>query len=85
MPFAYRLAGLIPPIAVRLRRDFSQLLSLIRAHALLHRELRDRDEYGRIVATVEHDAAVRELVSDLFAEHVGATVKETIKADRRGS
>ena len=79
VPFAHQLAGLIPPIAVRLRRDFSQLLSLIRAHALLHRELRDRDEYGRIVATVEDYAAVRELVSDLFAEHVGATVKETIK------
>jgi DNA-binding Lrp family transcriptional regulator len=79
VPFADRLAELIPPLAVRLRRDFSQLLSLIRAHALLHRELRDQDERGHILATVDDYAVVRELVSDLFAEHVGATVKETTR------
>jgi hypothetical protein len=79
VPFALQLADLVPAIAVRLRRDFSHLLSLIRAHALLHRERRGRDQGGRIVATVDDYAAVRELVADLFAEHVGASVKKTIR------
>ena len=40
VPFASRLAELIPPIAVRLRRDFGTVLGLVRAHALLHRASR---------------------------------------------
>ena len=36
IPFAADLAERIPPVAVRLRRDFGQLLALIRAHAILH-------------------------------------------------
>jgi hypothetical protein len=84
VPFADRLADLVPPIAVRLRRDFRLLLTLIEAHALLHREQRDRDDQGRIVATVGDYAVVRELVADLFAEGVDATVKpetrETVAA-----
>jgi hypothetical protein len=36
VPFAVELGKLIPPIAVWLRRDFTLLLSLIKAHALLH-------------------------------------------------
>jgi hypothetical protein len=75
VPFAERLAELVPPIAVRLRRDFRLLLTMIRAHALLHRELRERDDQGRIMATLGDYAAVRELVADLFAEGVDATVK----------
>jgi hypothetical protein len=75
VPFADKLADLVPPVAVRLRRDFRLLLSLIEAHALLHRELRERDNQGRILATLDDYAAIRELVADLFAESVDATVK----------
>jgi hypothetical protein len=75
VPFATRLADLIPPVAVRLWRDFRLLLTLIHAHALLHRERRARDDQGRILATLDDYAAVRELVADLFAEGVDATVK----------
>ena len=41
--YAADLAALIPPIAVRLRRDFGAILNLIRAHAVLHQAGRDRD------------------------------------------
>ena len=75
VPFAERLADLVPPVAVRLRRDFRLLLTLIAAHALLHRERRSRDEQGRIVAMPRDYAAVRKLVGDLFAEGVDATIK----------
>ena len=60
------------------------LLTLIEAHALLNRERRDRDEQGRIVATLVDYAIVRELVADVFAEGVEGTVKpetrETVAA-----
>jgi hypothetical protein len=79
VPFARDLAELIPPVAVRLRRDFPMLLSLIRAHALLHRELRDRDDRGRIVATLGDYTPVRELIVDLFAEGIDATVSDAVR------
>jgi DNA-binding transcriptional ArsR family regulator len=80
IPYAMKLAQLIPPVAVRLRRDFGAVLNLIRAHALLHQASRERDAEGRIVATIEEDyAAVRELVADLVSEGIEATVPETVR------
>jgi hypothetical protein len=79
-PYAKILAGLIPPVAVRLRRDFGALLNLIRAHAVLHQTSRNRDDEGRIVATIEEDyAAVRELVADLVSEGIEVTVPKTVR------
>src|ERR671911_235413 len=87
IPYAKILADLIPPVAVRLRRDFGALLNLIRAYAVLHQATRERDAEGRIVATIEDYAAVRELVVDLVGEGVEATVpatvRETVEAVRR--
>src|SRR5215207_3790439 len=87
IPYARKLADLIPPVAVRLRRDFGALLNLIRAHALLHQANRERDGEGRIVATIEDYAAVRELVVDLVGEGVEAivpaTVRQTVVAVKR--
>src|SRR5215212_9317977 len=77
--YARILADLIPPVAVRLRRDFGALLNLIRAHALLHQATRERDTYGRIVATIEDYAAVRELVADLVSEGIEVTVPKTVR------
>jgi hypothetical protein len=71
VPFAEALAEQIPPVAVRLRRDFATLLSLVRAHALLHQATRPRDGAGRIVATLDDYRAVRALVADLLAERGG--------------
>jgi len=80
IPYARKLADLIPPVAVRLRRDFGALLNLVRAHALLHQASRDRDAKGRIVATIEEDyAAVRELVEDLVSEGIEVTVPKTVR------
>ena len=44
IPYAKPLAELVPPVAVRLRRDFCSVLSLIRSHALLHQATRERDD-----------------------------------------
>lgn len=84
IPYAPALARSIPPVAVRLRRDFGAVLSLIRSHAVLHQATRDRDEQGRIVATEDDYAAVRDLVIDVVSQGVGATVpasvRETVEA-----
>jgi hypothetical protein len=79
IPFATFLARSIPPVAVRLRRDFKSILRLIETHALVHQRSRPRDDAGRIIATEADYLAVRELVSDLIADGVGATVPETIR------
>ena len=79
-----RLAALIQPKAVRLRRDFSVVLSLIRAHALLHQATRETDEQGRVVATEADYVAIRELTNDLLGQGLALTVKpetrETVEA-----
>ena len=66
-------------IVVRQRRDFGVLLTLIGAHALLHRASRDRDQTGAIIATTEDYSVVRDLVADVFAEGIGATVSTTVR------
>jgi hypothetical protein len=77
--YSEELAAMIPPVAVRLRRDFGALLNLIRAHAVLHQASRERDEKGQIVATIEDYAVVRELVADLVSEGIEATVPPTVR------
>jgi hypothetical protein len=79
VPYAGQLAELIAPVAVRLRRDFNTLLALIRAHAVLHQLTRDRDDDGRIVATLEDYEIVSGIVADVLAEGVGSTVSQTIR------
>ena len=79
IPYAKKLAELIPPVAVRLRRDFGALLNLIRSHALLHQATRERDAEGRIIATIEDYARVRELVADLVSEGIEVTVPKTVR------
>jgi hypothetical protein len=79
IPFAENLAKLVPPVAVRLRRDFKTLLLLIRAHALLHQASRLKDEKGQVVATVEDYAVVRGLIADRIAEGVDATVRPEVR------
>lgn len=79
IPFAKTLAGMVPPVAVRLRRDFGAVLNLIRAHAVLHQANRDTDESGRIVAALTDYKKVRELVVDLVSEGVEATVPPIVR------
>jgi hypothetical protein len=85
--FAATLAELIPPVAVRLRRDFGAVLNFVRAHALLHQATRARSSGGAVVATIGDYAAVRDLIGDIVAEGVEATVpprvRETVDAVRR--
>jgi len=79
IPFAQVLADLIPPVAVRLRRDYPTVLALIEAHALLHQASRERNADGAVIATLEDYSAVREIVEDLISQGVGATVSVSLR------
>lgn len=79
VPYARWLADNVPPVAVRLRRDFKSVMALIRAHALLHQAQRERDAEGRIIASEADYAAVRELVLPAVSEGVRATVPATVR------
>jgi hypothetical protein len=79
IPYALKLAELIPGLAVRLRRDFKALLNLIHCHAILHQVSRERDADGRIVANLVDYGAVRDLVGESFSDGIGATVSPSIR------
>jgi hypothetical protein len=79
LPFSEVLAAMVSPRAVRLRRDFQALLSLIKAHALLHQATREIDERGRIIATTEDYRAVHALVAEVINENVEAAVPPTVR------
>src|SRR5262249_22119324 len=80
IPYADTLAEFMPPVSVRLRRDFRTLLGFIETHAILHQATRSRDAHGRILATVDDYKAIRALIADLISSGVGATVPDTIRA-----
>jgi hypothetical protein len=85
VPFAGALAKLVSTRAVRLRRDFGQFLRAIKAHALLHREHRQRNDGGLIVADIKLDyGPVRDLLADVIAHTAGLAasqvLQKTIKA-----
>lgn len=79
VPYRRELALLIPPVAVRLRRDFQTLLTLVRVHALLHQEQRERDEHGRVVAAFEDYAKVRKLLAAFLAYGLDQTVTPQVR------
>lgn len=51
IPYALDLDALIPNLATRFNRDWIQIIALIQACAVMHREARERDAQGRIIAT----------------------------------
>jgi len=84
VPFARKLSEATDSRAVRMRRDFSSILGLIQAHALMHQATRARDAQGKILANIDDYAAVHRLVADLVAyssgEAVPPEVRETVDA-----
>jgi hypothetical protein len=79
IPYAPALAELVPPVAVRLRRDFGAVLNLIQTQAILHQASRERNEEAHIVATLDDYARVRDLVDDLNSEGIEATVPQSVR------
>ena len=88
VPFASVLADLVPAHAVRMRRDFRQLLTTIEAVAFLHQCQRQRTPEGWVEATIEDYLIVRALLDSVFdavaAEAVTPVVRATVEAVKLG-
>jgi hypothetical protein len=83
VPYRRRLSQEIKPAAIRLRRDFGALLSLISAHALLHQESRERDGRGTIIANIDDYRIVRGLVNDILSEGIEIKVSPSVRETRQ--
>jgi len=87
IPFAHHLAEAMSVTAVRMRRDFGQLLTVIRTIAILHQRQRDRDHRGYIVATPNDYRQARWLLEEVFMttvqEGITPAVRETVEAVAR--
>jgi hypothetical protein len=84
VPFAAALADLVPANAVRVRRDFKQLLTCIQTLAFLSQLKRDRTRDGALIATLDDYTRARRLLEPLFdaitADGVTPAVRETVLA-----
>jgi hypothetical protein len=84
VPFGEALAGLVPADAIRMRRDFRQLLSTIKTLSVLTQEKRQKTPDGLIIATVDDYAEARRLLAPLFdsiaVEGVTDAIRETVTA-----
>lgn len=76
LPWAAALATFNLTGPPRLRRDIDNLLSLSRAHALLHRATRELDERGRIVSTLDDYETVRVVLSEAMAVATDKAVRK---------
>jgi hypothetical protein len=84
VPYAEVLAELVPVQAVRMRRDFDQLLTCIKALALLYQQQRERTADGGILATIDDYAHACQLLAPIFdtivAEGVTSAIRTVVAA-----
>lgn len=74
VPYAGWIAANTDKAEIRIHRDFRSVVNLIKAHAILHQESRERDEYGCIIATPDDYRAVYELIDEI----VGKSIRDAI-------
>lgn len=78
IPFAGDLAEMVDATEDRIKRDFPQILSLVRAHARLHQANRQINGDGKIVAEQRDYAAVWGLLGDAMEMAAGAMVEPQV-------
>jgi hypothetical protein len=79
VPFAPDLADGTLAASVRVRRDFTQVMQAVKAHALLHRKHRKLDERGRIVAEIKDYAAAHSLMHGIVSESSGTAIEPLLQ------
>jgi hypothetical protein len=87
IPFAGVIAENTKCDAVRLRRDFKTVLTLIKSSVILYQKQRDIDEHGFIIAKIEDYKIVYDLIHDLINQgsekSVKPIVRETVEAVKK--
>jgi hypothetical protein len=78
-PYGQALGRMIPKSAVKMRRESARFRVLLDAHAVLHQANRERDERGRIVATLEDYEAVKRLMDPFVGTASEQGVKEQVR------
>ena len=78
IPFAGYLAEMVDSTEDRIKRDFPQVLSLVRANARLHQANRQINGDGQIVAEQQDYAAVWGLLGDAMEMAAGAMVEPQV-------
>ena len=79
IPYAGTLAKKLPLSHFRVMRDFPQVLSLIRAHALMHQCTRGRGDAGQVIATIADYKAVYDLIAEPLAQGLEEAVPDQIR------
>lgn len=75
IPYAPILAEKISTLimAPRIQRDFERLLSFIKSVTILRHNHRQKDNAGRLIATLDDYATVRALVAEMYEDTVSGT------------
>jgi hypothetical protein len=76
VPYAPKLAELMPDDRVEARRAFPHLVSLIQASALLHQFQREQDEAGRVIAAREDYRLAQYLLNDSMRRLLGGGLSD---------
>lgn len=79
IPFSRALAELLPADLVRMRRDITQLYRVIETTTLINQPHRDRDDKGRLVATMNDYDYARYLLADLFEDIVRGGITPQVR------
>jgi hypothetical protein len=79
IPYAKVLAERLPNSDFRVTRDFPQLLTLLRTHALMHQINRDTDSNGQVIANSDDYAVVYGLIHEQLAQGLDRAVPPHIR------
>lgn len=79
IPFAHKLACLVPARQLRMTRDFRQLLTAVQAVALLYQRQRERDQHRRIAATLADYGAAQSLIMDAMTTAANGGITKAMR------
>lgn len=79
IPYLLALADTVNCTVVRMRRDFTTVLALISARAILHQVTRERDAEGKIIATFEDYETVAGLIGELVSHGIQTSVPPKVR------
>ncbi|RVC79311.1 hypothetical protein EN745_16390 [Mesorhizobium sp. M4A.F.Ca.ET.022.05.2.1] len=80
IPFSKEIAVRMPNTHDKVKRDFPQILSLIRASALLHSCTREKDDNGHVIATIDDYRIVYDLANEAVSQGLAKSVPDNIRS-----
>ncbi|WP_147448161.1 hypothetical protein [Mesorhizobium sp. YM1C-6-2] len=79
IPYAERIADLLPTTGYKIQRDFPKVLALVRACALVHYNQRQTEGESGILADRSDYETVYALINKPLSEGIEATVKQPVR------